>query len=749
MTSRSLLLVWSVLVTSTGCGWLLEDYSGVLCNPDGTCPTGYFCQPATGRCETGEGPGQQGGDGGVCSGVSACTAGDGCCPAGCHANNDSDCKAVCGNGQVEASGGELCDDGNTLNGDNCDPTCRYFNGVSLLSGVPGSRGYSDGPRPEGARFQTASHLALGAGSLFVVDEDNATVVRMQPQSGGTSGVVAGSPLDRQYIDGPVKNARFVQPEDAVYFDDSLYLMDRLSRGDAGLPQQTLRRVSLDGGVVETVDAGLDLVSLRALGRDSRGVLLLGDRGLGRWEPSTGAKVQLATGEQLADVAGVGNPCEAVAATAFDPATYYLACKRVILQVSGSDGTVSIYSGNPTTYGCSEAQSDGGPALYYNATGIALGTSRAIIRGITVTTLYVADQLCHTLRFAPSGLPYAGLNFEPGYLDGPATVPFPARFNKPTSVVSPNDRSDAGVPLAYVADLGNVAVRQLTGNAPISSGSTLSLESASTLAGAPANTVFAYTDAGTEDAGVPPSRYLQVTDLSADGDAGVVYALSQSGGRVFQVSLDTGTSSQLEAGLSGPVALTRFEGALYVATTNGTIRKLVPGSPSELYAGRAGTTSPAVDGDRKTSAVLSASALTTDGKSLFFVDDKARSLRKVDPLTGFVTTLAGGESTGSGPLDGVGRAARFDSPRGLASDGTFLYTLDAAGLVVRRVLISTGEVTTLAGQAGQAGAVDAVGTAARFAGARDLTTDGHSLFITDPEGARACRTSRARRCARST
>jgi cysteine-rich repeat protein len=47
---------------------------------------------------------------------------DMCCPAGANANDDNDCKPVCGNGVVEA--GEQCDDGNTVNGDGCSSTCQ-------------------------------------------------------------------------------------------------------------------------------------------------------------------------------------------------------------------------------------------------------------------------------------------------------------------------------------------------------------------------------------------------------------------------------------------------------------------------------------------------------------------------------------------------------------------------------------------------------------------------------------------------
>jgi hypothetical protein len=48
----------------------------------------------------------------------ACTSGDGCCPAACNANVDSDCTAHCGNGAIEA--GETCDPPSS-----CPATCPW------------------------------------------------------------------------------------------------------------------------------------------------------------------------------------------------------------------------------------------------------------------------------------------------------------------------------------------------------------------------------------------------------------------------------------------------------------------------------------------------------------------------------------------------------------------------------------------------------------------------------------------------
>ena len=64
-------------------------------------------------------------------------------------------------------------------------------------------------------------------------------------------------------------------------------------------------------------------------------------------------------------------------------------------------------------------------------------------------------------------------------------------------------------------------------------------------------------------------------------------------------------------------------------------------------------------------------------------------------TGVVTTLAGSGS-GTASTDGTGTAADFQSTRGITIVGTILYVTERNGHVVRKVVISTGVVTTLAG-----------------------------------------------------
>lgn len=103
--------------------------------------------------------------------------------------------------------------------------------------------------------------------------------------------------------------------------------------------------------------------------------------------------------------------------------------------------------------------------------------------------------------------------------------------------------------------------------------------------------------------------------------------------------------------------------------------------------------------------------TNFGGNLYIADTGNHTIRVVSPA-GVVTTLAGLAGV-SGSTDGVGNQARFNSPQGIAVDfiGN-VYVADTFNNTIRRIS-TDGNVTTLAGSPGQSGAVDGVGSAARF------------------------------------
>jgi hypothetical protein len=60
---------------------------------------------------------------------------------------------------------------------------------------------------------------------------------------------------------------------------------------------------------------------------------------------------------------------------------------------------------------------------------------------------------------------------------------------------------------------------------------------------------------------------------------------------------------------------------------------------------------------------------------------------------------------SGSTNGTGTAARFGYLSALAIDGGNLYVDDTSNQTIRKVVLSTATVTTLAGAAGSAGSLD--------------------------------------------
>jgi hypothetical protein len=88
------------------------------------------------------------------------------------------------------------------------------------------------------------------------------------------------------------------------------------------------------------------------------------------------------------------------------------------------------------------------------------------------------------------------------------------------------------------------------------------------------------------------------------------------------------------------------------------------------------------------------------------------VRSVNLSTGATATLAGSTAGTAGSTDATGTAARFSAPAGMVSDGTNLYVADSSNHLIRKIVISSGAVSTLAGS-GTAGSGDGTGTAAQF------------------------------------
>jgi len=188
---------------------------------------------------------------------------------------------------------------------------------------------------------------------------------------------------------------------------------------------------------------------------------------------------------------------------------------------------------------------------------------------------------------------------------------------------------------------------------------------------------------------------------------------------------TGTSASFDE----PEGITTDGTNLYVADTkNHLIRKIV--ISSGVVTTVAGTGSSGSDNGTGTSASFNEpKGITTDGTNLYVADTKNHLIRKIVISTGVVTWVAGTGSSGSS--NGTGTSASFDEPQGITTDGTNLYVADKSNNLIRQIVISTGVVTTLAGT-GSRGTADGTGTSASFTEPKGITTDGTNLYVADDD-----------------
>ncbi len=97
-------------------------------------------------------------------------------------------------------------------------------------------------------------------------------------------------------------------------------------------------------------------------------------------------------------------------------------------------------------------------------------------------------------------------------------------------------------------------------------------------------------------------------------------------------------------------------------------------------------------------------LAVDGAGdLFLCDSSNNRVRRVDATSGNITTVAGNGSPGGAGDGGLATAAELSNPSGLAIDGGGnLFIADTGNNVVRRVDAISGLITTYAGQMGTMG-----------------------------------------------
>ena len=371
------------------------------------------------------------------------------------------------------------------------------------------------------------------------------------------------------------------------------------------------------------------------------------------------------------------------------------------------GVVTTLAGLAGSFG--SADGTGNTARFGAPVGIAVDTAG---------TVYVADSNNHAIRkVTAAGVVTTLAGGSSGFADGTGSA---ARFALPSGVTV----DSAGT--VFVADTQNETIRQVTAAGVVT-----------TLAGA------AGVLGGLDGIG-GGARFNNPQTVTVDS-AGTVYVADTSNDTIRKIT-PGGVVTTL-AGFIGSLGsangfgtVARFaypfgvaidsNGNVYVAdTTNHTIRKITASGIVTTFAGLAGS-SGSSNGTGSAARFNSPQGVAVNNAGTVYVADTRNFTIRQITAGGVVTTLAGSPAM-VGSADGIGNAARFRSPSGIAVDSTgALYVADGGNHTIRKITAG-GTVTTLAGMAGSSGSADGAVGAARFNGPQGVAVDGAgTVYVAD-------------------
>lgn len=560
--------------------------------------------------------------------------------------------------------------GNLYVADTENHTIRFIttNGVvSTLAGQAGVSGSANGTN-SGALFNQPQGVAVdNAGNVLVADTGNHTIRMITP--GGVVSTLAGLAGSSGTNNGVGAGARFYQPE-GVAVDGSgtlIYVADTWNH--------TIRQVTL-GGVVTS---------------------LAGAAGIAGTNNGTGSAAQFNTPQGIT-LDGAGN-------------LYVGDTGNQTVRKVTALGAVTTLAGVAGVNGSGDGS--GASVQFWGPSGMAVDGA---------TNVYVADAYNHTIRkVTPAGV-VSTIAGAAGVFGSADSTGSSARFWEPQGVAA-----DAAGNI-YVADTGNGTIRKI--------------------AGTTVTTVAGSASTGSTNGTGSSARFYWPAGSAIDGGGNVYVADTFNhtirkiaiGGAVTTLAGSAGVAGTNNG--SGGSALFNApqglvvdgSGNVYVADTgNHAIRRVTSGGAVTTFAGQLGLAG-LTNGTGSGALFNGPQAVALDGSgNLYVADTGNHTVRKITS-GGVVTTLAGVPgmpgSTDGGINTGT-NGARFNSPEGLAVDGSGnVYVADTGNHAVRKVT-SGGVVSTIAGQSGVWGSADGTNVAARFFRPQAITVDsGGGLFVLD-------------------
>jgi sugar lactone lactonase YvrE len=532
--------------------------------------------------------------------------------------------------------------------------------------------------------------------LYVTDTLARKIWKVEIATGETT-ALAGGGAYAEHLDGTGSAARFEAPAGITSDGANLYVTDA----------HRIRKVTIATGVVTTLAGGTyygttDGTGTAASFFQPRGLwtdntnLYVADTGNGKIRKVVIASGVVTTVARGSD--GIRSPGDI---TSVDGEIFYIASSdNVIRKLVAATREVTTFAGaTGWTPNSGADDTTATSARFYAPAGITTDG----------TNLFVADYRNHAIRkiVIATGevTTVAGSARNAGSADGTGAE---ARFNLPSGIAT--DGTDL-----FVVDRLNFSVRKVA----IESGEV------TTLAGT-ADSIF-----NAPEGVVAVGGNLFVADTAHHAIRKVTVAT----GEVTTLAGSAGVSGSADgtgeaARFYGPTGLATDGTNLYVAdSSNFTIRKVVIATGVvTTIAGRAEEYG-SMDGTRDEATFNRPYGLALDGTNLYITDAGSHTVRKLDLATDEVTTVAGVAGV-VGHSSGLGAAATFNSPSGIATDGVNLYVADTANCTIRKIVLATGAVTTLAGYPENGGTEDGTGSEAHFLYPAGVVSDGTNLYVTD-------------------
>lgn len=598
--------------------------------------------------------------------------------------------------------------GSSSESTSADPKTPSSNAISVFAGQLGGYGSANATGTS-ARFYSPNGVAVDSGgNVYVADAANFVIRKITPA--GVVTTVAGAVGVPGWANGRGTAARFFTPVGiAVDGAGNLYVSD--------VQLQVIRKITPAGdvttlagttwaqGSVDGTGAAARFYAPQGVGVDSSGNVYVNDYYTVRKITPAGVVTTLAGTSSIEGSAdGTG------AAARFG--------SQRGLAVDGAGNIYVADSQNQRIRKVTQA----GVVTTLAAPAAGFGDPQ----GVTVDgngNVYVADRVfCAVYKITSGGVvtTFAGTPATSGSVDGLGAA---ARFRGPLSLAA-----DASGNI-YVDDSYNNAIRKITPDGVVSTFAGKAVEGGA-VDGAGAQASFKIPNSIAVDS----SGNFYVADtgnavIRKITSAGVVSTLAGTAGDKSGSKDGIGAA----AAFSAPQGIaTDLSGNVYVAEMGSNlIRKISPGgSVTTLAGGSGGQGGGSMDGAGTAAGFYHPDGLVTDAAGNIYVADTGNNtIRKITPA-GVVTTLAGVAGS-SGSTDGLGTAARFNRPTGLAMDvpGN-LYVADASNHTIRKITLA-GQVTTIAGKAGTAGLADGNGTAARFNSPLFLTVDASgNVYVAD-------------------